>query len=186
MKAINDRVIIRVGYVPESSGGIVLAQTTIDNGRLAFNVGKVIAAGPGVTLRTGEFIPVCVKKDDIVVWEQFGAVRFEVIGPGIVCVRAEDIGGILDEEEWKGKYLFEPDEIEAHQKRLEDERQAYLQKLRQEQAEMASLSVFKCMNKKCYNIGKEHRLEPGEHNCPDCNEPMVLQEVKSSPIILIK
>ncbi len=118
MRAINDRVIIRVGYMVESAGKLVLASDTIDNGRIALNIGKVISAGEGVTLRTGELIPVKVKEGDVIVWEQFGAIRFEVLGPDVVCVRSEDIGAVLDETEYKDRYLFDTEEVKAYKEKL--------------------------------------------------------------------
>lgn len=184
MRAINDRVIIRAGCMMESLGGIVLASSTIDNGRLALNIGKVVSCGDGVTLRTGEVIPVKVKPGDVVVWEQFGAIRFEVLGPDVVCVRAEDIGAVLDEAEWKGRYLFEPEEVAAYKKRLEDEREAALRKRREaEQKNMDKTMVtFQCWEEICKTKGEKFERPRNDDKCRSCGSKM---KEAGAPMLII-
>lgn len=172
MQAINDRVIIRVGFMIESRGGIVLASETIDNGRIALNIGKVISCGQGVTLRTGEFIPVCVKEGDVIVWEQFGAIRFEVLGPDIVCVRSEDIGAVLKESEWKGRYLFEPEEVEAYKNKLEKDREEVRRVQIESQVEVDKKATYQCWKDECRQKTKDIERKLGDDICDACGNQM--------------
>lgn len=167
MKAINDRVFCKVAFIG-AQGKIVLASETIDNGKLKLNIGKVLSAGDGVTLRTGEVLPVKVKEGDVVIWEQFGAIHFEVLGPSVICVRAEDIGGILDEVDWKGKYMFDDVEIEAYKKKIEDEREEFDRKKKEAQANIKEKAIYRCVdNPACSDRWKEYEKEVGTYSC-DC------------------
>ena len=110
MIALNDRVIAKVSNMPEKTkGGIILPTQNFQEGQAKINIGKVLAAGPGLTLRNGEVIKVPVKAGDVIVWEQYGALRFEILGPKIVCIRAEDIGAILDSSEYDEGWFEEFD-----------------------------------------------------------------------------
>lgn len=125
MIAQNDRVIAKMANMPEkTTGGIYLPQQKFEDGKAKINIGIVLSAGPGMTLRTGEYVPVNVKKDDVIVWEQFGGLQFEILGPRTICIRAEDIGAVLDKSEydlgWFDDYEegTSPDEIK--QKAIDD------------------------------------------------------------------
>jgi chaperonin GroES len=101
MKALNDRVICKLANMPEKTkGGILLPDQAFKDGEAKINIGLVVSAGEGVTLHNGEKISVGVKKGDVIAWEQFGALRMEILGPKMVCVRSEDIGGQLEEGEY--------------------------------------------------------------------------------------
>jgi chaperonin GroES len=101
MRALNDRVIVKMANMPEkTAGGILIPKGTIKDGEAKINIGKVISCGDGMVLRTGEVVACKVKAGDVIVWEQFGGIRFEILGPRFVCVRSEDIGGILDKSEY--------------------------------------------------------------------------------------
>jgi|SRR6185369_1262404 len=172
MIAVNDRVICRVAYMPEStSGKIILATSAVDNGKTKLNVGKVISAGPGILLRTGEWIPNIVKKDDVIVWESFGAIQFEVIGKDVVCTRSEDIGCVLEESEWKGKYMFDDAEIEAYEKRLDEDRRAAREAVADKPR--TPMVTFQCWNNDCRDkLKKVERIWAGDHVCETCGTSM--------------
>ena len=80
MKALNDRVICRLCNMPDKTkGGILLPKQAFQDGEAKINMGRVISAGDGMVLRNGEIIPVKVKEGDVIVWEQFGALRMEIL-----------------------------------------------------------------------------------------------------------
>ena len=184
MKATNDRIICKLAYMPEStSGKIILAQTTIDNGKTKLNIGKVLSVGPGMTLRTGEFIPNCVKEGDVVVWEQFGAIEFEVVGKDIVCTRSEDVGCILEESEWKGRYLFDDNEIQEHQNKILKERVEFENKIKEAQEKQVYMYIYRCtLNANCENRWVEFELPRGEHACKTCGSEM---KEKGSAMVIV-
>jgi len=116
MIAKNDRVICRLGIMPEKTvGGIILADTTQKDGQAKINIGKVVDFGPGMKLLSGEFIQgYDGKRGDIICWEQFGGIAYEVVEKGLVCVRNSDIGCVLEPGEYKD---WEFDQAEADKKR---------------------------------------------------------------------
>lgn len=119
MKALNDRVICKLCNMPDKTkGGILLPKQAFQDGEAKINIGRVISAGDGMMLRNGEIIPVKVKEGDVIVWEQFGALRMEILGPRTVCVRSEDIGAILDKTEYDDGW-FEDFEGGEHAENLE-------------------------------------------------------------------
>ncbi len=121
MKALNDRVIVKLGIMPErTQGGIDLPTVAVKDGQAKVNVGRVIAAGGGIQLRTGEFIPVNVKPGDVITWEQFGGILYEILGKNVVCVRAEDIGAVLEPSEYAG-WEFDDSIIQERQEKIQKE-----------------------------------------------------------------
>ncbi len=119
MEALNDRVICKLANMPEKTkGGVLLPVQQFQDGEAKINIGKVLKAGPGMVLRNGEVIKVGVKEGDVVVWEQFGALRFEILGPHTVCVRSEDLGAVLSKDEYDDGW-FE-DFVEGQEKENKD------------------------------------------------------------------
>lgn len=116
MQALNDRVICKLSNMPEKTkGGVILPVQNFQDGEAKINIGKVLSAGDGLVLRNGEVIKVKVKPGDVIVWEQFGALRFEILGPRTVCIRSEDIGAVLDKGEYDDGWFEEFDGGQASQ-----------------------------------------------------------------------
>jgi co-chaperonin GroES (HSP10) len=112
MRALNDRVLVKMANMPEKTeGGIIMPDRVLRDGQAKINIGKVLAVGGGITLRTGEVIPVRARVGEVVVWEQYGGVLFEILGKGIMCIRSEDIGAILEPGEYQDTWFS--DEVEA-------------------------------------------------------------------------
>lgn len=126
MKVIGDRVLVQKAKMPDKYHGIILAETTKEEGKVAFNVGLVLDFGTGVKTWNGETIPGYQGKvGDFVVWEQFGEFSCgDVLGKGKWILRNEDIIAILDEEEvkdWEFRAeVKETNETEAEQVVEED------------------------------------------------------------------
>ena len=174
MKAMNDRVIARVGYMPESTGGIILAATTMTDGQMKLNIGKVLAVGPGLTLRSGEFIPVGVKEGDIITWEQYGGIQYEVLGKNIVCIRSEDVGVILDRPDEYSHYLFTDEEIEAYRKQEQDKMEEIKRKQLEAAASFAKTAKhYICVNNRCVGVKKMRKFLYSEDKaCEYCGVEM--------------
>jgi len=108
MIAKNDRVICQIGMMPEKTqGGIILADTTQKDGQAKVNIGKVVDFGPGFILPNGEYVQGYKgQRGDIICWEQFSAVTYEVVRKGLICIRNSDIGCTLEPGEYDG-WTFE-------------------------------------------------------------------------------
>jgi chaperonin GroES len=148
MIALNDRVIAKVSNMPEkTNGGIILPTQNFQEGQAKINIGRVLAAGPGLTLRNGEVIKVPVKAGDVIVWEQYGALRFEILGPKIVCIRAEDIGAILDPSEYDEGWF---EEFDGGQDAINDDAvSAYAKEQRDNQGKLPDLCECELLCQEC-------------------------------------
>ena len=172
MKAQNDRIIARVGYMKETSGGIVMASATMDDGKIATNIGRVITAGPGLMLRTGEYLPCVVKEGDVITWEQFGGIRYEILGKDLVCIRSEDIGCVLEPGEYEN-YLFTDEEIENYKRGVEAEREEFARKIREAQnAEKEKKVIYWCWNNDCKDKCEDVERLFGKDQCETCGAMM--------------
>jgi chaperonin GroES len=173
LRALNDRVIAKVGWFPETVSGIAMAGQTLVDGQAKTNLGKVIAVGPGVTLRTGERIDVSVKVGDIISWEQFGGLRYEILGENVVCIRSEDIGCVLDESEHAG-WLFDESEIA----KVKNERAAAVTKKTDEMKNTVvedKKTIYRCVDRDCKDNGKEQERVIGDRTCGGCGGYMAVQ-----------
>jgi chaperonin GroES len=182
MRALNDRVIVKVGIMPEVlKSGIILATQAVKDGQAIVNVGMVVSAGPGMILPTGERIPVDVLAGDVISWEKFGQIQYEVLGKNIVCIRASDIGCVLTPEEYDG-WIF--DEKEAEKRN--DETQAQLAKIREEQnikAGVVKKKDWRCSNKECKSFDVTLTTEKAEPQCEYCGVSM--DEKITGPAIFV-
>lgn len=169
MKALNDRVLVKLANMPEKTkGGVYLPTANFQDGQAKINIGKVLKAGDGMTLRNGEVVPVKVKEGDVVAWEQFGGLRFEILGPKIVCIRSEDIGAILEVGEYDDGWF---EEFEGGQSK---EHLDNIKKFKAEAVEAVlqnSKRKFKCPNNECKvydQIIEKEIVGPGFSNCEYC------------------
>jgi len=58
--------------------------------------GKVVAVGPGKTGKTGEKIPMSVKKGDLVIFTKYGPNEIKIDGKEYLIAKEEDILAILE------------------------------------------------------------------------------------------
>lgn len=176
MKALNDRVLVKLANMPEKTkGGVYLPTTNFQDGQAKINIGKVLAAGDGMVLRNGEVVPVKVKEGDVIVWEQFGGIRFEILGPKTVCIRSEDIGAILEVGEYEDGW-FE-DFADGQEKEHVDN----LNRFREESA-AAILSRPRMKTYQCWNNDCKDKLKPVERpeekdQCETCGSIMLERQI---------
>ncbi len=147
MKALNDKIFVKIGVMPNKQGKIFIPVSAIDAGQAKINVGKVISCGPGLMIRTGEYLPMCCKEGDIITWEQYGAQSYEIFDltetkKHIASVRSEDVTGIIEPSDGL-EISFDEDALQ----KMEDEQLAAYKKARDDW-KVPEVSE----NKKIYNI----------------------------------
>jgi len=92
IRPLHDRVIIkRVEEEQVSRGGIIIPDTAKEKPIK----GKVIAAGPGRRLDSGDVRPLTVNEGDIVLFSKYGGTDVRIDGEDHLILREDDILGIL-------------------------------------------------------------------------------------------
>jgi chaperonin GroES len=92
IKPLDDRVVIEVLEAEGvTAGGIVLP----DSAKEKPQKGKVVAAGPGKVLDSGERAAVAVKKGDVVLFSKYGGDEIEIGGKDCRIMRETDILAIV-------------------------------------------------------------------------------------------
>ena len=85
---LDDRVVVeRLEAEEKSAGGIVIPDTAREKPQKA----RVIAAGPGKQLESGERAPMGVKVGDLVLLGKYSGTEVEVEGNEYVILRESDI-----------------------------------------------------------------------------------------------
>ena len=93
IQPIDDRVVVeQVEAEEKTAGGIVLP----DSAREKPQRGKVIAAGPGKLLDSGERGTMSVKVGDEVFYGKYAGTEIEVDGNEVVILRESDILAIIE------------------------------------------------------------------------------------------
>ena len=93
LKPLENRVIIKQEEAEEkTTGGIILPETAKEKPQM----GKIIAVGPGKTLKDGSVGKMHVKKDDIVIYAKYMGTEIEVEGDKVVVLSESDILGIVE------------------------------------------------------------------------------------------
>ncbi len=93
LKPLDNRVIVEQLEAEEkTSGGIYLPDTAKEKPLIA----KVIAAGPGSLLDSGERAAMNVKKGDEVIYGKYSGNDVEVDGKNYVILRESDLLGIVE------------------------------------------------------------------------------------------
>jgi len=88
IKPLDDRVLIEPLEAEETTpGGIVLPDTAKEKPMK----GKVVAAGPGTLLETGERGDMPVKKGDEVIYGKYSGTEIKVKGKEYIIVRASEL-----------------------------------------------------------------------------------------------
>lgn len=93
IKPLDDRIVV-LPDDPESktAGGIVLP----DSAREKPQRGKVVAAGPGKLLDSGQRGEMSVKKGDLVYYGKYSGTEIDVSGETYVIIRENDILAVVD------------------------------------------------------------------------------------------
>jgi len=88
IKPLDDRVLVEPLEAEETTpGGIVLPDTAKEKPMK----GKVVAAGPGTLLETGERGDMPVKKGDEVIYGKYSGTEIKVKGKEYIIVRASEL-----------------------------------------------------------------------------------------------
>jgi len=92
IRPLHDRVIVkRVEEEQVSRGGIIIPDTAKEKPIK----GKVVAAGPGRRLDSGEVRPLTVKEGDLVLFSKYGGTDVKIDGEDHLILREDDILGVL-------------------------------------------------------------------------------------------
>ena len=92
---ISDKVVIeKLDDVDVTSGGVIMPDTTQE----AVVKGKVVAAGPGMMLISGERGNMQCKEGDIVLFLKNSARKVEIEGEELMIIREPDLETIIGEK----------------------------------------------------------------------------------------
>ncbi len=178
MQAVNDRLLIRKGTIPERTvGGIFITAGTASDAKSKLNIGKVISHG-NVPVSNGEYIT----------WEQFGDLQAEVLGRDMVCVRWEDVIAVLDEDDVKG-WIFDPAEYDKiHAKQQEELEVKRKELLEAQNKSNEGVRYYVCGNRSCFRaVGKNVRKKPGDNlTCEYCGKELDEAKGQVAPLGIVK
>ena len=94
IQPLHDRVIVkRVEDAQISRGGIIIPDTAKEKPVK----GRVIAAGPGKSLESGEVRALTVREGDLMLFTKYGGTEIKLDGEEHLILREDDILGILSE-----------------------------------------------------------------------------------------
>jgi chaperonin GroES len=92
LKPLADRVVVQPAAAEEKTkSGIIIPDTAKEKPIK----GKVIAAGPGRRLDSGEVRALTVKEGDIVLFSKYGGTDVKIDGEDHLILREDDILGII-------------------------------------------------------------------------------------------
>jgi len=92
IKPLDDRVVLEVLEQAEKTrGGIFLPETAKEKPQQA----KVVAAGPGKILDSGERGAMGVKKGDVVIFAKYSGTEVEVDGKELLIMRESDLLAVV-------------------------------------------------------------------------------------------
>ncbi len=93
IRPLHDRVIVkRLETETKTTGGIIIP----DNAAEKPSKGKVIAVGPGKTLKDGKVQPLAVKVGDVVLFGKYSGNEIKEGKDEYVVMREEDIIGVFE------------------------------------------------------------------------------------------
>jgi chaperonin GroES len=88
IEPLDDRVVVkRVEAEEKTAGGIVLPETAKEKPQR----GKVVAAGPGKTLESGERAEMDLKVGDIVLFGKYSGTEVKIAGEEHLILRESDV-----------------------------------------------------------------------------------------------
>ncbi|AFC87263.1 co-chaperone GroES [Frateuria aurantia] len=93
LRPLHDRVIVkRLEEERVSAGGIVIPDSATEKPTR----GKVIAAGKGLILASGEIRPISVKEGDTVLFGKYAGQEIKIDGEELVFLKEDDIVAIIE------------------------------------------------------------------------------------------
>jgi len=93
IRPLGDRAIVkRLEAETKSSGGIIIP----DNAAEKPSKGKVIAVGPGKSLKGGKHRPLSVKVGDVVLFGKYSGTEYKEGTDEFVVLREEDVIGVFE------------------------------------------------------------------------------------------
>lgn len=184
MQAVNDRILVKKGIVPERTiGGILVAANTSVDAKVKLNIGRVISCGAGLRFHDGYYVKPDCEPGDHIMWEQYGDLAAEVLGDDIVCVRWEDVICKLDAKEVEG-WFFDRKEYDKYREELDSQIAKAKEEQRAREAEAASKRIIRvCQNKNCHQIG---RPVENKELCEYCGNVMSAVEDRKGPSIFVR
>jgi chaperonin GroES len=95
IRPLGDRAIVkRLESETKTAGGILIPDSATEKP----SKGKILAVGPGKSLKGGKHRPLAVKVGDVVLFGKYSGTEFKEGKDEFVVLREEDIIGILDEK----------------------------------------------------------------------------------------
>jgi chaperonin GroES len=91
-RPLHDRVLIERIEEEVTSGGIVIP----DNAKEKPSRGKIIAAGNGKKMDSGEVRPLDVKEGDVVMFGKYAGTEIKIDGGEYIVMREEDLIGVVE------------------------------------------------------------------------------------------
>ncbi len=93
IKPLDDRLVVEQNEAEEkTAGGIVLP----DQAKEKPTRGKVVAAGPGKMLETGNRAPMCVKVGNDVLYGKYSGTEIDLNGKKYTVIRETDVLGVME------------------------------------------------------------------------------------------
>jgi len=95
IRPLGDRAIVkRLESETKTAGGILIPDSATEKP----SKGKILAVGPGKSLKGGKHRPLAVKVGDVVLFGKYSGTEFKEGKDEFVVLREEDIIGVLDEK----------------------------------------------------------------------------------------
>lgn len=93
IQPLSDRIVVEAAAKEQvSAGGIILPDSAQEKPQR----GKVIAAGPGKRLDSGQLAPIGVSVGDTVLYGKYGGTEVSVDGTDYVILRADDVLAVVE------------------------------------------------------------------------------------------
>lgn len=172
MEAKNDRIICEIGIMPEKlQSGLYAPDAAVRDGQAKINVGRVLKFGPGFKLTTGEWVQgYDGQEGDVICWEQFSAVSYEILKKGLVCIRNSDVGCTLEKGEYEG-YYFDQAVVDKINAKDEEERRLRFVEEKETAVEVQERECkYFCKDKDCKGRAKIVTIKSsnGRLSLPNC------------------
>lgn len=91
IKPLNDNILLEKLPSEKKVGSIILTKE-----EKAGNVATVVAAGPGVTLESGKFVPTTLKEGQRVIYREYSGTNYEDDGHKYILLKEEDILAVIE------------------------------------------------------------------------------------------
>lgn len=91
IKPLNDNILLEKLPSEKKVGSIILTKE-----EKTANVATVIAAGPGLTLESGKFVPTTLKEGQKVIYREYAGTDYEEDGHKYILLKEEDVLAIIE------------------------------------------------------------------------------------------